>query len=473
MAKKFYAVKSGRKTGIYESWEECKEQVDGFSGASYKSFPARKLACDFLGIIDDVQTGIERSGIAEAIAYVDGSFNNKSKEFSFGVIIFHDQIEERFAEIGSDPNLVAMRNVAGEIQGAEKAMKFCIENGIASLDLHYDYEGIEKWCTGEWKAKKEGTKAYKEFYNGIKNELSVNFIKVKSHSGDTYNELADELAKSALGIISAQEITHTDNNMTAKNIEFGDLMCIVDLLNEEIKDLKVSPCSIPYGEGFYLSVKEPKRQKLKVVHFADKSKLWVQGKREELFNRFSTYLIELLETEDVSEFLNTVHNLHIKKVEIESEFELYFPNAIGQLPEKLNNYLHQAVYNLRIQGNVYNATFLVEPAIRPLEALIKIALQDNDIPIREDGNKYDSFFVFYKEHGICKLNSNYITSSHSEAFIEYIERCYNHYNKNRHTLSHWDNPSDSVDTTRIIKSVYDAHMLIKDTLCIIDEYYSL
>ena len=38
MAGKIYAVRKGRKTGIFQTWDETKEQVDGFSGAEYKSF---------------------------------------------------------------------------------------------------------------------------------------------------------------------------------------------------------------------------------------------------------------------------------------------------------------------------------------------------------------------------------------------------------------------------------------------------
>ena len=38
MAGKFYAVKEGRSTGVFASWAECKKQVDGYSGAKYKSF---------------------------------------------------------------------------------------------------------------------------------------------------------------------------------------------------------------------------------------------------------------------------------------------------------------------------------------------------------------------------------------------------------------------------------------------------
>ena len=46
MAKKnkYYVVWRGRLTGIFESWEECKQQTDGFEGAQYKGYPTRELA---------------------------------------------------------------------------------------------------------------------------------------------------------------------------------------------------------------------------------------------------------------------------------------------------------------------------------------------------------------------------------------------------------------------------------------------
>lgn len=45
---KFYAVAQGRKTGIFNSWEKCKESVEGYSGANFKSFPTRKEAEEYL-----------------------------------------------------------------------------------------------------------------------------------------------------------------------------------------------------------------------------------------------------------------------------------------------------------------------------------------------------------------------------------------------------------------------------------------
>lgn len=42
--KKYYVVWSGKKTGIFDTWDECKKQVMGFKDAKYKSFPSREEA---------------------------------------------------------------------------------------------------------------------------------------------------------------------------------------------------------------------------------------------------------------------------------------------------------------------------------------------------------------------------------------------------------------------------------------------
>lgn len=42
--KKYYVVWKGSKTGILESWEECKNSIHGFKGAEYKSFKTLELA---------------------------------------------------------------------------------------------------------------------------------------------------------------------------------------------------------------------------------------------------------------------------------------------------------------------------------------------------------------------------------------------------------------------------------------------
>lgn len=219
MAKKFYAVKHGRTPGIYNSWADCKAQVDGFSGATYKSFPTKQEAEAFVGgicsskkgnhpkentqihqNIPDISDILSSKDSKTAVSYVDGSYYNETKEFSYGAVIAYQGEEYHFSEKVEDASLVSMRNVAGEIKGAECAMKFAVEHRCDELYIYHDYEGIAKWCLGEWKTNKEGTKAYKAYYDSIKDLLSIHFVKVKGHSNDTYNDLADQLAKQALGL---------------------------------------------------------------------------------------------------------------------------------------------------------------------------------------------------------------------------------------------------------------------------------
>ena len=126
MATKYYAVKAGKKTGIFLTWEECKEQVNGFSGASYKSFTSKEEAENFLnsGIKKTVP---DKSGV---IAYVDGSYHMHTKEFSYGMVILKDGKEYCFSEKFEDPELALMRNVAGEIMGAKAALEYALQQGI-------------------------------------------------------------------------------------------------------------------------------------------------------------------------------------------------------------------------------------------------------------------------------------------------------------------------------------------------------
>ena len=51
--KKFYAVRQGRKTGMFLTWDECKKQVMGYPGAIYKSFGTEAEAKEYLGIGSD------------------------------------------------------------------------------------------------------------------------------------------------------------------------------------------------------------------------------------------------------------------------------------------------------------------------------------------------------------------------------------------------------------------------------------
>ena len=81
MAGKFYAVASGRKTGIFKTWAECQAQVKGFSGARYKSFQTLEEAQRFVD--GKTEQKLKTSGAEastgfkpEIVIYTDGGSRN-------------------------------------------------------------------------------------------------------------------------------------------------------------------------------------------------------------------------------------------------------------------------------------------------------------------------------------------------------------------------------------------------------------
>lgn len=53
-----YAVRVGRRVGVYTNWTECEQQVKGHSGAEYKKFSTRKEADDYIGDNGNVSNNV-------------------------------------------------------------------------------------------------------------------------------------------------------------------------------------------------------------------------------------------------------------------------------------------------------------------------------------------------------------------------------------------------------------------------------
>lgn len=197
MSNKYYAVKVGRNPGIYMTWDECKEQVNKYPKAEFKSFTTMEEAHAFM---ENKTVEVEIDSKDKAVAYVDGSFNVDTMVYGYGVVMMYHGREEYYKGSGNEENMSAMRNVAGEILGATYAMKYAYDHDIKNLVIYHDYEGIAKWCLGEWKTNKLETQTYKNKYQEYSKKVNISFVKVKGHSGDKYNDLADALAKEAAGV---------------------------------------------------------------------------------------------------------------------------------------------------------------------------------------------------------------------------------------------------------------------------------
>ena len=153
--KKIYAVRKGHKTGLFETWAECQKATSGYSGAEFR--------------------------------------------YAFGCVILTPAGEEfRKSGSGCDPEGVKIRNVAGEMLGAMNAVQWAKEHEYPAVEIRYDYEGVEKWVTGVWRAKTPLTSKYAAHMQEAAEQIKISFCKVAAHTGNHYNEEADQLAKSAL-----------------------------------------------------------------------------------------------------------------------------------------------------------------------------------------------------------------------------------------------------------------------------------
>lgn len=193
---KYYAVRKGHQTGIFNDWPTCQKAVKGYSGAEFKSFKTKKEAEDFLNGGSNGPKNIPQTSL---IAYVDGSYDRRSEKAGFGaVLIVDDKVihtKAQRAEVNPKANLW---NVGAEIAGILYAVDWAIKNGYPEIYVHYDYLGLEKWYTKEWQAKNEVTQQYVQTMHAYKEKIKIHFYKVKAHTGVKYNELADELAKQAV-----------------------------------------------------------------------------------------------------------------------------------------------------------------------------------------------------------------------------------------------------------------------------------
>ena len=200
---KFYVVRKGYKAGIYNSWEECEPQIDGFIGAEFKTFEEMPEALNWLNkrsnkIEIKVTDSIPDTSEDETVdIYTDGSYNEKTGMCGAGFVVVIN--EKPVYEYGfSFEDKYDARNVYGETGAVIKAIQWADQNGIKRVRINHDYIGVSKWVTGEWKRKKGVSGKYFDKFCKSTAGIYVSFRWVKGHSGNKWNSMADKLAGNAV-----------------------------------------------------------------------------------------------------------------------------------------------------------------------------------------------------------------------------------------------------------------------------------
>ena len=211
MAKKFYAVKRGRKTGLYTVWAECAAQVKGFQGAVYKGFMTEEEARAWLGGVDAraeqpraaAEMAAPSAPDADYIIHTDGScLRNPGGAGGWAAVIETAATGAVEEKSGGDPETTNNRM---ELTAALMALSAVPEGARVALytDSQYLKNAFTKFWLPAW--KKRGWK--KADGEPVLNQdlwvqldaafatRQVQFHWVKGHAGNPRNERCDVLAR--------------------------------------------------------------------------------------------------------------------------------------------------------------------------------------------------------------------------------------------------------------------------------------
>ncbi|CAG8616322.1 20047_t:CDS:2, partial [Racocetra persica] len=194
---RYYAVRKGRKPGIYLTWDECKAQVNKFPNAVYKKFSTRTKAQNFNEEKREVSVVLNNSKIQ---VWTDGlSFNNGTKKAQADIGVFWKD---------NDPNNLSKRlpgseqtNNRAEIYAIIRTLEIC-ENKTKPLEIMTDSKYIIS-IIKDWAEKWEKNRYMK----------TVQLVHVRGHLGNYSNEQADRLAKLGSLKEAVTEISKLENNI--------------------------------------------------------------------------------------------------------------------------------------------------------------------------------------------------------------------------------------------------------------------
>jgi ribonuclease HI len=233
----FYAVAKGKNTGIFNTWDECKINTQGYPGAIFKKFGTKGEAEEFI-LDKNISVSIHRPNVVEAnkleetphdvfdilmkpkveqvpdyYVYTDGACSNNGKENALaGIGIYFGENDSRnvsqlvsgkqtnnTAELGA---IIHLYNII------EKDIRSGKNIGIVS-DSKYAIRCVTSYgkrCSEEaWKKDIPNKDIVKKAYDLYKDKANVQFLHVMAHTGklDTHsvgNDGADKLANKSVGI---------------------------------------------------------------------------------------------------------------------------------------------------------------------------------------------------------------------------------------------------------------------------------
>jgi len=201
----YYAVANGRSIGLFKTWTECKESIEGFKNARYKKFETREEADEYLNPTHQEVT-------ADYFVYTDGACSNNGKPDAVaGIGIYFGLDDQRNVSKRIDGkqtnNTAELTAILETFQIIKKDLKKGVKIAIVS-DSEYAIRCAtsygEKCAKDNWETDIPNKELVKKLYETYQ-KTDVKFIHVMSHTDKTDphsigNDGADKLANKSIGL---------------------------------------------------------------------------------------------------------------------------------------------------------------------------------------------------------------------------------------------------------------------------------
>ena len=230
----YYAVHKGHTPGIYNSWETCKKNTEGYSGSLFKKFTDKGDAKYFLKHGNEFKKDKSKSKSEskrvqtdkKIKVYTDGACsNNGSSIAKAGIGIYFGEIDKRNVSkrvAGKQTNNVAELTAILEVSNI---LETELNKGV-EVEIYTDSTYSIKCCTtyGEkqdiigWTKSIPNKELVKIVYETYIKYPNVSFKHIKAHTGKTDidslgNDNADRLANESINIKSEKSDKSDKSNI--------------------------------------------------------------------------------------------------------------------------------------------------------------------------------------------------------------------------------------------------------------------
>ncbi|MCS1382747.1 RNase LS family HEPN domain-containing protein [Lysinibacillus sphaericus] len=285
-------------------------------------------------------------------------------------------------------------------------------------------------------------------------------------ASDFKRELAQNLKDSPL--CTSEKIRNFKNPyFSFKDIEQEQFEIVINLFLEKeyVREDRIN--EVNGGKLWALSTVDG--EEVKVAYYYKNKIAVIQGKPLRMFTDLYSTFLTLVDVEKIPKIMDQHIEIEteIKKETITSEIKIHLPNAIGKIDTKIEKVLYQALFNLKINIDMFDYSFLAFPALKSLEGHLKHIMYDKGIPL------IDKKFNMFKrsESGQFKIQEDYASKFSANELIS-VNNAYTYYNLNRHSIFHWaDIENPLPDRTRTIDRIEEAHGIIISVFKIMDSYY--